>query len=117
MASCFNGKSTCWKNQTYADWGVISKQEITLAQLKLNEAVNPIPDYAPGSKDPYQAIQIHDYLSVSFFRQPAEIKAASQKVIKIFSDNYPETVSYKYFVNVPMVMQWMVSLSSMQHDI
>jgi phosphatidylinositol transfer protein SFH5 len=55
-----------------------------------------------------QAIQIHDYLSVSFFRQPAEVKAASQKIIKLFSDNYPETVSYKYFVNVPLVMQWMM---------
>ena len=55
-----------------------------------------------------QAVQIHDYLSVSFFRQPAEVKAASQKIIKLFSDNYPETVSYKYFVNVPLVMQWMM---------
>ena len=55
-----------------------------------------------------QAIQIHDYLSVSFFRQPAEVKTASQKIIKLFSDNYPETVSYKYFVNVPLVMQWMM---------
>lgn len=22
--------------------------------------------------------------------------------------NYPETVSYKYFINVPLVMQWMM---------
>ena len=58
--------------------------------------------------DMNQAIQIHDYLSVSFFRQPAEVKTASQKIIKLFSDNYPETVSYKYFVNMPLVMQWMM---------
>ena len=61
-----------------------------------------------SSANSKQAIQIHDYLSVSFFRQPAEVKTASQKIIKLFSDNYPETVSYKYFVNVPLVMQWMM---------
>jgi hypothetical protein len=81
--------------------------ELTLAQLKLNEADKPIPDYGQGP-DPYQAIQIHDYLSVSFFRQPGEIKAASSKIIDLFQKNYPETVSYKYFVNVPLVMQWMM---------
>lgn len=26
---------------------------------------------------------------------------------------YPETVSYKYFVNVPMIMQWMMAVRSM----
>jgi hypothetical protein len=53
----------------------------------------------------YQAIQIHDYLSVSFFQQPAEIKAASSKIIETFQRYYPETVSYKYFWNVPLIMQ------------
>jgi hypothetical protein len=81
--------------------------ELTLAQLKLNRANKPIPDYGQGP-DPYQAIQIHDYLSVSFFRQPGEIKTASSKIIDLFQKNYPETVSYKYFVNVPLVMQWMM---------
>ena len=76
-------------------------------QLHLNDADKPIPDYGQGP-DPYQAIQIHDYLSVSFFRQPAEIKAASSKIIDTFQRYYPETVSYKYFVNVPLIMQWMM---------
>ena len=57
--------------------------ELTLAQLNLNAADKPIPDYGQGP-DPYQAIQIHDYLSVSFFRQPAEIKASSTKIIDMF---------------------------------
>lgn len=57
--------------------------EITLAELNLNAATKPIPDYGQGA-DPYQAVQIHDYLSVSFFRQPAEIKASSQKIIEMF---------------------------------
>ena len=81
--------------------------EITLAQLHLDKADKPIPDYGQGP-DPYQAIQIHDYLSVSFFRQPAEIKASSSKIIETFQRYYPETVSYKYFVNVPLIMQWMM---------
>lgn len=86
--------------------------ELTLAGLHLDSATRPIPDYGQGS-DPYQAIQIHDYLSVSFFRQPAEIKASSSKVIDLFQRVYPETVSYKYFVNVPLVMQWMMGAMKM----
>lgn len=78
--------------------------ELTLSQLDLNSATLPIPDYGQGP-DPYQAIQIHDYLSVSFFRQPPEVKASSSKIIDMFQRFYPETVSYKYFVNVPLVMQ------------
>ena len=57
--------------------------ELTIAQLNLNSADKPIPDYGKGP-DPYQAIQVHDYLSVSFFRQPGEIKASSQKIIDLF---------------------------------
>ena len=81
--------------------------ELALAQLNLNGATKPIPEYGQGP-DPYQAIQIHDCLSVSFFRQPGEIKASSSKIIDLFQRYYPETVSYKYFVNVPLIMQWMM---------
>lgn len=86
--------------------------ELTLANLHLSSATKPIPDYGQGP-DPYQAIQIHDYLSVSFFKQPAEIKASSSKIIDLFQRYYPETVSYKYFVNVPLVMQWMMGAMKM----
>lgn len=85
--------------------------ELTLAELNLNAATQPIPDYGQGP-DPYQAIQVHDYLSVSFFRQPAEIKTSSSKIIDLFQKYYPETVSYKYFVNVPLIMQWYVFLQT-----
>jgi hypothetical protein len=81
--------------------------ELTLAHLDLPNATSEIPDYGAGL-DPYQAIQVHDYQSVSFFRQPAEIKASSSKIIDLFQKYYPETVSYKYFVNVPLLMQWMM---------
>lgn len=81
--------------------------ELTLAHLDLPNATSQIADYGQGI-DQYQAIQVHDYQSVSFFRQPAEIKASSTKVIDLFQRYYPETVSYKYFVNVPLLMQWMI---------
>jgi hypothetical protein len=81
--------------------------ELTLAHLDLPNATSQIPDYGQGL-DPYQAIQLHDYQSVSFFRQPAEIKASSTKIIDLFQRYYPETVSYKYFANVPLLMQWMM---------
>ena len=81
--------------------------ELTLAHLDLQNATSEVPDYGAGL-DPYQAIQVHDYQSVSFLRQPAEIKASSSKIIDLFQKYYPETVSYKYFVNVPLLMQWMM---------
>ncbi|KAF2769621.1 CRAL/TRIO domain-containing protein [Teratosphaeria nubilosa] len=90
----------------------VALMELTLQQLHLDKADKTIPDYGQGP-DPYQAIQIHDYLSVSFFRQPAEIKAASKQIIATFQAYYPETVSYKYFVNVPTVMQWMMGAMKM----
>lgn len=80
--------------------------ELTISSLSLSTATTPIPDYAKGP-DPHLAFQIHDYLRVSFLRQPAEVKAASQAAIKLFTAHYPETLSVKYFVNVPLVMQWM----------
>lgn len=89
---------------SFVRWRV-ALQELTIEQLKLNEATETIPDYGKGP-DPYKSIAVHDYLSVSFFRQPAEIKASSSKIIDMFQRYYPETVSYKYFVNVPIVMQW-----------
>lgn len=81
--------------------------ELTLAHLNLSDATSEVPDYGAGL-DPYQAVQVHDYQSVSFFRQPAEIKASSSKIIDLFQKYYPETVSYKFFLNVPLLMQWMM---------
>lgn len=85
----------------------VALMELTLSHLPLSTTTTPIPDYGAGP-DPHTALQIHDYLSVSFFRQPVEIKAASQSIIKLFQRVYPETVGHKYFVNVPWVMQWMM---------
>jgi len=99
-------KKTFGNLDEFVRWRV-ALQELAIAQLGLNEGTQPIPDYGKGP-DPYTAVNVHDYLSVSFFRQPPEVKASSSKIIDMFQKYYPETVSYKYFVNVPLVMQWMM---------
>ena len=40
-------------------------------------------------------------------RLPAETKAATKKTIEVLAAHYPELLSRKYFVNVPVVMGWM----------
>lgn len=79
--------------------------EMGIKKLNLATATEPIPDFGKGP-DPYQGIQVHDYLSVSFIRQDPNVKAASRKTIDVFSKVYPETLSRKFFVNVPAIMGW-----------
>lgn len=78
--------------------------ELSIQKLKLDEVTEPIPE---GGEDPYQMIQVHDYLNVSFFRVDPAVKAASKETISVFSMAYPELLSHKYFVNVPTIMGWM----------
>lgn len=106
-----NTKTTFGDLDAFIRWRV-ALMELTLQQLHLETADKPIPDFGKGP-DPYQAIQIHDYLSVSFLRQPPEVKAASQKTIQLFQEVYPETMAKKYFVNVPLFMQWMFGAMQM----
>jgi phosphatidylinositol transfer protein SFH5 len=82
--------------------------EYGVSKLNLSSAKKPIPDYGQGP-DPYQGVQVHDYLNVSFLRMDARAKAASKKTIELLSEYYPETLSQKFFVNVPLLMQWMFS--------
>jgi phosphatidylinositol transfer protein SFH5 len=81
-AAAKDPKKTFGDIDKFVRWRV-ALMEITIAQLHLETADKPIPDYGEGP-DPYQAIQVHDYLSVSFFRQPAEVKASSSKIIDMF---------------------------------
>jgi len=80
----------------------IALMELTTQRLDLKSATVPIPDFGMGP-DPYQAIQVHDYLNVSFLRQDPSAKAAAQKAIETFQAYYPETLSKKLFVNTPWV--------------
>ncbi|KUI59698.1 Phosphatidylinositol transfer protein SFH5 [Cytospora mali] len=70
----------------------IALQELGIQQLKLSDATEPIT----AEKDPYKIMQVHDYKSISFLRQPPSVKAASTEE--------------KFFVNVPAIMGWMYAL-------
>ena len=78
--------------------------ELSLQKLNLNDVKELIPE---GGDDPYQMLQVHDYMSVSFFRMDPAVKAASKETISTFSMAYPELLAHKYFVNVPAIMGWM----------
>lgn len=82
--------------------------ECSVKLLDMASAKEPIPDWNPEQLtiDPHQTIQIHDYLQVSFFRTPAEVKVASKKTIELFQKHYPELLEKKFFVNVPFLMGW-----------
>jgi hypothetical protein len=78
--------------------------ELAVKELKMAEATSVI-DY--DGEDPYQMIQVHDYLNVSFLRLNPAIKAATKKTIEVFTTAYPELLREKFFVNVPAIMGWM----------
>lgn len=79
--------------------------EKSVQALSLSTATTPIPNYGEGP-DPYQGFQVHDYLQVSFIRRDPLVKAATNKTIEILGRHYPETLSRKFFVNVPAIMGW-----------
>lgn len=56
--------------------------------------------------DNHQVSQVHDYNNVSFFRMDPNVKNSTKEIIKIFSDNYPELLHAKFFINVPTIMSW-----------
>ncbi|ROW04762.1 hypothetical protein VMCG_04737 [Cytospora schulzeri] len=102
----------------------IALQELGIQQLKLSDATEPIT----VENDPYKIMQVHDYKSNSFLRQPPSVKTASTEVIKQFALAYPELLkararhypaprtkqlppnTEKFFVNVPAIMGWMYAL-------
>ncbi|EON64667.1 hypothetical protein W97_03900 [Coniosporium apollinis CBS 100218] len=106
-----DNKATFGDLEGFLRWRV-ALMELTLQKLSLTTATTPIPDYGAGP-DPYQAIQVHDYLQVSFLRQDPVVKTATRKTIDTFSRYYPETLSRKFFVNVPVIMGWMFSAMKM----
>lgn len=81
--------------------------ELAVQDLKMKDATEVI-DY-DGEKDPYQMIQVHDYLNVKFLRMDPTVRAATKKTIDVFSTAYPELLREKFFVNVPSIMGWMFS--------
>lgn len=82
-----------------------------MQDLKMKDATTVI-DY-DGEKDPYQMIQVHDYLNVKFFRMDPSVRAATKKTIDVLSTAYPELLREKFFVNVPAIMGWMFTAMKM----
>ncbi|KAM0275930.1 hypothetical protein ACHAQH_007272 [Verticillium albo-atrum] len=86
----------------FIEWRV-ALQELGIQTLNISAATKPIT----ATEDPYKIYQVHDYQSISFLRQSAEVKAASTKTISVLAQNYPELLKEKFFVNVPAIMGFM----------
>ncbi|KAL5115768.1 Non-classical phosphatidylinositol transfer protein (PITP) [Pleosporales sp. CAS-2024a] len=104
-------KATFGDLQGFLRWRV-GLMEKSVQKLNLASATAPIPDFGQGP-DPYQGFQIHDYLQVSFLRQDPAVKAATAKTIEVLGRYYPETLSRKFFVNVPVIMGWMYTAAKL----
>ncbi|KAI5951190.1 SFH5 [Candida jiufengensis] len=50
--------------------------------------------------------QIHDYNNISMFKIDPGQKQSTKEIIEIFGSNYPELLSTKFFINVPLIMGW-----------
>ncbi|KAH7380619.1 CRAL-TRIO domain-containing protein [Pyrenochaeta sp. MPI-SDFR-AT-0127] len=106
-----DNKATFGDLEGFLRWRV-GLMEKSVQKLNLSAATQPIPNYNEGP-DPYQGFQIHDYLQVSFLRQDPQVKAATKETIALLQSHYPETLSRKFFVNVPIVMGWLYSAMKM----
>ncbi|KAH7158228.1 CRAL-TRIO domain-containing protein [Dactylonectria estremocensis] len=98
-----DNKATFGNVEEFIKWRA-AIMELSVQKLNLAAVTEPIPE---GGEDPYQMIQVHDYMSVSFFRMDPAVKAASKETISVLSTAYPELLAHKYFVNVPAIMGWM----------
>ncbi|KAH7625759.1 CRAL-TRIO domain-containing protein [Sordaria sp. MPI-SDFR-AT-0083] len=85
--------------QEFMEWRV-ALMELGLIELNIGGAIKPIT----SEYDPYQMTQVHDYKGISFLRQTDVAKAASKETITVMSDNYPELLKEKFFVNIPAIM-------------
>ncbi|KAG6002398.1 hypothetical protein E4U21_003129 [Claviceps maximensis] len=98
-----NTKATFGNVEEFIRWRT-ALMELGVQKLCLNDITKPLGEH---EEDPYRMLQVHDYLSVSFFRMDPWVKAASRQTIQTFSMAYPELLAHKYFVNVPAIMGWM----------
>lgn len=73
-------------------------------RIGLMEKALLLVDFADANNN--KIAQIHDYKGVSMFRMDPNLKAATKQIISIFGDNYPELLSIKFFLNVPVFMSW-----------
>ncbi|KAK8103374.1 uncharacterized protein PG998_010407 [Apiospora kogelbergensis] len=89
----------------FLNWRV-GLMELALKELDISSATQPIT----AAWDPYKIYQVHDYKSVSFFRQNPKVKSAVKVTVDVFGQNYPELLKQKFFVNVPVIMGWVYAV-------
>ena len=89
----------------FMEWRV-ALMELGLIELSIGGAIKPIT----AEYDPYKMIQVHDYKGISFLRQTEVTKAASKETIAVMSDNYPELLKEKFFVNIPAIMGFLYGI-------
>ncbi|KAI8936877.1 Non-classical phosphatidylinositol transfer protein (PITP) [Plenodomus lindquistii] len=106
-----DNKATFGDLDAFLRWRV-GLMEKSIQALNLSAATKPIPNFGEGP-DPYQGFQVHDYLQVSFLRRDPLVKTATSKTIEVLGKHYPETLSRKFFVNVPVVMGWVYTAMKM----
>ncbi|OCF36006.1 phosphatidylinositol transfer protein SFH5 [Kwoniella heveanensis BCC8398] len=99
-------KSTFGDLDRFLRWRV-ALMERAISHLHLESTTMPIPDYCSNTVDPHRIAQVHLYEGVSFLRMDPHVKAASKATIEIMSAHYPEMLSRKFFVGVPLIMSWM----------
>ncbi|WVQ72900.1 phosphatidylinositol transfer protein SFH5 [Cryptococcus sp. DSM 104548] len=101
-------KATFGDLDRFLKWRVNLMEE-AIAHLHLSTTSTPIPDFSPTSPqpDPHRIAQVHLYEGVSFLRMDPHVKAASKATIELMTAHYPELLSRKFFVGVPLVMSWM----------
>ncbi|KAE8542646.1 phosphatidylinositol transfer protein SFH5 [Cryptococcus gattii VGV] len=104
-------KSTFGDLNRFLRWR-INLMEKAIAHLHLATTSTPIPDLNAGI-DPHRIAQVHLYEGVSFLRMDPHVKAASKATIEIMAANYPELLSRKFFVGVPLIMSWMFQVVRM----
>ncbi|EWC47656.1 hypothetical protein DRE_03276 [Drechslerella stenobrocha 248] len=104
-------KKTFGDLDKFIKWRV-ALMEAAIVKLNLVGGTKPIPDFGQG-EDPYQVVQVHDYLNVSVLRMDPDARAASKAAPQVFGSFYPEMLSRKYFVNVPTVMGWLYKATTM----
>lgn len=73
-------------------------------RIGLMERLLCLLDFA--DKHNNKAAQVHDYNNVLMFRMDPGMKQATNEIITVFQENYPELLSKKFFVNVPLLMGW-----------
>lgn len=76
-------------------------------RVGLMERAISLMDFTDPSNN--KGAQVHDYNNVSMFKIDKGMKAATKEIIQIFSDNYPELLSVKFFLNVNILMSWVFS--------